>query len=58
MGIETTFTILIAIQLFHSIENGLWHMVWWGIAKHYVPGLATAPLFVMTFIVYYFQILF
>jgi hypothetical protein len=38
--------------------NGLWHMVWWGIAKKYVPGLVTAPLFILVFIVFYFQMLF
>ncbi|MDA1292396.1 MAG: HXXEE domain-containing protein [bacterium] len=38
--------------------NGLWHMVWWGIVKRYVPGLVTAPLFVITFLVFYFQTLF
>ncbi len=35
--------------------NGLWHMVWWGIVKRYVPGLMTAPLFIMVFLVFYFQ---
>lgn len=36
--------------------NGLWHMVWWGIVKKYVPGLVTAPLFVLTFMVFYFRV--
>ena len=39
-------------------SNGLWHMVWWGIVKKYVPGLVTAPLFVITFLVFYFKTLF
>ena len=38
--------------------NGLWHIVWWGITKKYVPGLVTAPLFVITFLIFYFKILF
>lgn len=38
--------------------NGLWHMVWWGIEKRYVPGLVTAPLLVVTFLVFYFKVLF
>lgn len=38
--------------------NGIWHMVWWGIVKKYVPGLVTAPLFVITFLIFYFQALF
>jgi len=38
--------------------NGIWHLVWWGIVKKYVPGLVTAPLFVITFMIFYYQILF
>jgi len=38
--------------------NGIWHLVWWGIVKKYVPGLVTAPLFVITFMIFYFQIVF
>jgi len=38
--------------------NGLWHMVWWGIEKGYVPGLITAPMFVVVFLIFYFQVLF
>lgn len=112
--LETTFTILLGIQFFHSIEelstkfherfplfkmkwqtfllfeiiflsfflsvllfenlanrdvwmaiftilmfaNGLWHIVWWGIEKKYVPGLCTAPLFIITFLIFYFKTLF
>lgn len=37
--------------------NGLWHIVWWGIAKKYVPGLITAPLFIIVFSIFYFQAL-
>jgi len=37
--------------------NGLWHMVWWGIEKKYVPGLLTAPVFVIAFLFFYFSIL-
>lgn len=49
---------LMAIFNILMFANGLWHMVWWGIAKKYVPGLITAPLFVITFIIFYFRILF
>jgi len=38
--------------------NGLWHLVWWGITKKYVPGLITAPLFIINFIIFYFKLLF
>ncbi len=37
--------------------NGLWHMVWWGVVKKYVSGLITAPILVVTFIVFYFSML-
>lgn len=37
-------------------SNGLWHLVWAGIKKEYVPGLVTAPLFVIAYLSYYFQI--
>lgn len=33
--------------------NGLWHLVWWGIVKKYVPGPITAPFFVITFLIFY-----
>lgn len=38
--------------------NGFWHLVWWGIVKKYVPGLVTAPFFVIIFLVFYFRVLF
>ncbi|PIN76128.1 hypothetical protein COV18_00750 [Candidatus Woesearchaeota archaeon CG10_big_fil_rev_8_21_14_0_10_37_12] len=38
--------------------NGSWHLVWWGIEKKYVPGLFTAPFFVILFLMFYFQVLF
>ncbi len=36
--------------------NGLWHVVWFVFCekgKRYVPGLATAPLHIVTFLIYY-----
>ncbi len=33
--------------------NGLWHIVWWGVVKKYVPGLITAPLFIVAFAIFY-----
>ncbi|MBT8262461.1 MAG: HXXEE domain-containing protein [Bacteroidia bacterium] len=35
------------------LANGIWHITWWGISKKYVPGIITAPLFVIAFIGYY-----
>lgn len=37
--------------------NGLWHIVWLGIVKKYVPGVITAPLHLITFLVFYFTVL-
>lgn len=37
--------------------NGLWHIVWWGIEKRYVPGLLTAPILLVEFVVFYFAVL-
>lgn len=45
---------LMAVFNVLMFANGLWHMVWWGIVKKYVPGLVTAPLFVITFLFFYF----
>lgn len=49
---------LMAFFVVLMFANGLWHMVWWGIEKKYVPGLITAPVFVATFLFFYFEILF
>lgn len=34
--------------------NGVQHLVWAGVVKKYVPGLVTAPLFIATFLLFYF----
>ncbi len=36
--------------------NGVWHLMWAGIEKKYVPGLFTAPLFIIVFILFYIQL--
>lgn len=36
--------------------NGLQHLVWWGVAKKYIPGLITAPLHIVVFLIFYFNI--
>lgn len=38
--------------------NGVWHCMWAGVEKRYVPGLITAPFFIVTFLVFYFRIFF
>ncbi len=40
--------------------NGIWHILWFMFlekGKRYVPGLITAPLFVITFVVFYINLL-
>ena len=36
--------------------NGIWHITWLGIAKKYVPGIVTAPIFVIVFLAYFFNL--
>ncbi len=37
--------------------NGVQHLVWAGSVKKYVPGLLTAPLHIIVFLVFYFTVL-
>ena len=36
--------------------NGVQHVVWAGVVKKYVPGLITAPIHILVFLVFYLQI--
>lgn len=48
-------------QLFFLIlmfANGIQHVVWFGVAKKYVPGLITAPVHIIIFSIFYFIALF
>ncbi len=47
--------VLMRFFLLLMFANGFWHIVWRGIVKQYVPGFYTAWLFIITFIVYYFN---
>ena len=38
--------------------NGVQHLVWAGNVKKYVPGLITAPLHIIVFLVFYFRTIF
>lgn len=38
--------------------NGIWHCMWAGIERKYVPGLITAPFFIITFLIFYYRIFF
>lgn len=35
--------------------NGVQHLVWAGFKKSYVPGLITAPIHILVFLIFYFQ---
>jgi len=48
---------LMAFFIILMFINGIWHVTWYGIAKKYVPGLITAPLFILTFLIFYFKYL-
>ncbi len=49
---------LMAFFILLMFANGIWHITWYGIVKRYVPGLITAPLFVIVFVYYYFYAIF
>ncbi len=38
--------------------NGVQHIVWAGNVKKYVSGLVTAPIHIIVFLLFYFQIIF
>lgn len=38
--------------------NGIQHIVWFGAQKKYVPGLITAPIHIILFLLFYFLSLF
>ena len=46
------------LQVFFLVlmfANGIQHLAWWGQEKKYVPGLITAHLHVIVFLVFYFK---
>ena len=47
--------LLQAFFLALMFANGVQHAVWVGNVKKYVPGLITAPVHIMVFLVYYFK---
>jgi hypothetical protein len=47
---------LMAGFLLLMFANGIWHIVWWGVEKRYVPGIITAPFFVIVFLLFYFRV--
>ncbi len=46
------------MMLFNLImfANGVWHLMWAGIEKRYVPGLITAILFIIVFTSFYLNL--
>lgn len=49
-----TFMLSYIVLMF---ANGVWHLMWAGTEKRYVPGLITAPLLILVFLLFYFQAL-
>ncbi len=49
---------LLGFFLALMFANGVQHLVWSGCVKKYVPGLVTAPVHILVFLIFYFQILF
>jgi hypothetical protein len=47
---RTSFMSFFALLMF---ANGIQHLVWAGVVKKYVPGLATAPLLIIVFLWFY-----
>ena len=50
-------TQLLAIFILLMFVNGIQHLIWFATVKKYVPGLLTAPAFVVLFFIFYYQIL-
>lgn len=38
--------------------NGVQHIIWFGWKKKYVPGLVSAPIHIILFLIFFFQVLF
>lgn len=50
------FPYRIYLQVFFlalMFANGVQHLVWWGTTKKYVPGLITAPVHILVFLIFY-----
>ena len=47
-----------ALFLILMFANGIQHIVWAGNAKKYVPGLITAPIHIIIFLIFYFKLCF
>ena len=48
---------LMPVFMLLMFANGLQHVIWASWEKRYVPGLITAPLHVVVFVLYFFWIL-
>lgn len=46
---------LLAFYLILMFANGVQHVVWWGSEKKYVPGLYTAILHILVFLIFYLR---
>jgi len=41
--------------IFLMLVNGIWHSIWWMTKRKYVPGIYTAPLFILVFLLFHFN---
>jgi len=46
---------LLVFFLLLMFAQSLWHLAWWAMKKQYVPGLVTAPIHIILFLLFYFQ---
>lgn len=46
---------LLAFFIVLMFAQSLWHLAWWAMEKKYVPGLVTAIIHVVIFLIFYFQ---
>ena len=56
--LESSFPNRTSLQLLFLVlmfANGVQHIVWFGAVKKYVPGLITAPMHIVAFLLFYFE---
>lgn len=46
---------LLLFFIFLMLANGIEHVVWGFVQRKYVPGLITAPLHILIFVIFYFS---
>ena len=49
-------SVVVPIFALVMLINGLEHVIWGLVEKRYVPGLVTAPAFIIIFLAYFFEL--